>query len=215
MALTEFTGVVQAGFPDGLRVIQNNAGADSTWRMKGQVWDLDPSNNQLFAEGPNIYAYLDQFGVVGPPEEASDQSPRQYVWEWGSRTDYRSMVVYDLGNQTKLAVPQLPEASTDPAPDFGITRRASPDRPSLILLETSAVTDGTDPGEIVASVDENGDGSTDYFPDLAYADANLPSGTESRDTSTIYLSAGGTYRLNNVSDPTGNNQIGDVREIVL
>jgi hypothetical protein len=109
-----------------------------------------------------------------------------------------------------------PGPTSAAAPGFGAWRQADADKPALVTVAATAETDGTNDGEVVLDVDEDGDGVADYTLPLVDVVADHAAGTAFADViASLYLPAGGEYQVRNVSDPNAVNSIDTVREVTL
>lgn len=99
------------------------------------------------------------------------------------------------------------------APGFGAWTTADTNRPTLLIVEGTAETDGTSEGKIVLDVDKSGGTTADYTMTVTEVDPALGTGVSRTDESTVYIPPGGQYQIRNVSDPNAVNATGPVREV--
>lgn len=107
-----------------------------------------------------------------------------------------------------------PTGSADPGLAFDTWRTPNADRGTLVSVSVVAVTDGTNLGSIEMNVDESGGTIRDYFFDV-FASGNFSSGTGVVGNFSFFVPAGGSYQIENASDPDANNRIDTVREWTL
>jgi hypothetical protein len=86
----------------------------------------------------------------------------------------------------------------------------SADRPSLVFA-TVRLKSGGDLCKIGVSVDTDGNGVQDYDP----AQTLINQSQTIFQQFTFFVPAGGQYRIDNLNDPTGFNEIRIVRELIL
>lgn len=87
------------------------------------------------------------------------------------------------------------------------------DSPSLVILEIWAQTDGSMPGAVSANIDENGGTDATYSVTVGFSHENLSAGTEMRQTTTIPVPAGASFKVSNGMDPNNGNAIQKSRAI--
>jgi len=102
-----------------------------------------------------------------------------------------------------------------PTPGFDNWITADANSPSLLIIDILVETDGSAAGQVEIAVDESGGTSQDYDLVCGFIEPVLPDGTQSRETTTFYVPAGGQYNIQNIQDPNNANLIVDLRELTL
>lgn len=118
----------------------------------------------------------------------------------------------DLTSSGSAVLRDTSEASA--APGFGAWTEVSADRPSLVIIDASATTDGAADGQVDVQVDQSGDQAADYTTSVV-ADLDGGAGFSARETQTVYLPPGGHYQIANTTDPSAANAINNVRHVTL
>lgn len=109
-----------------------------------------------------------------------------------------------------------PTSSTDPSLAFDTWRTPNANRPVLVTVTVSVFTNGSLFGRVDVFVDESGGTTSDYIYEIAFVDDDWSSGTSNGQyTATFLVPSGGSYRIQNASDPTGTNSIRAHREFVF
>lgn len=99
---------------------------------------------------------------------------------------------------------------------FGSWRQVDADAPALVTVAATAETDGTNPGEVVVDVDEDGGTTADYtLPVVEIAADNAAGTAENGTVAGVYVPGGAQYQVRAASDPNGNNTLDTVREVTL
>lgn len=104
------------------------------------------------------------------------------------------------------------DASDGPALSLDSWRTPDADRPVFVELGLTIDPTGTTEAELGVDVDEGGGTTADYTFNLTAA-AGL-GGTRERGI-RIYVPAGGSYQVRNISNPDTGNSLDTVREWVL
>lgn len=138
-----------------------------------------------------------------------------------------SVVRRDSGGRIKASDPSvdadvatkgwaLAEAasSSDPALAFDTWRTPNANRVTLVIIQVMVETNGSSNGIVLLDVDEGGGTTADYSYE-AHSDELNGNGAENYETLTAYIPAGGSYRINNSSDPNSVNAIKVHREFTL
>lgn len=99
------------------------------------------------------------------------------------------------------------------ATGFGTWTTANANRPTLLIVEGTAETDGTSEGKILLDVDKSGGTTADYSMTVVEVDPALGTGVSRSDESIVYVPPGGQYQIRNASDPNVINSISTVREV--
>jgi len=161
-------------------------------------WTYDDSNNTLTIDTTAL-----------DTEEVEDAVDSLLSGGTGISTTYD-----DANNSLTLSTnAELPAGSSSSAsPGFGSWRTPNADRPVILEIEGIVETDGTSNAKITVGVDEDGGATSDYTYTVAYADSGVGSTYQDQSTSTIYIPAGSSYIISNISDPNSNNAI-TVREV--
>jgi len=109
----------------------------------------------------------------------------------------------------------VPSTSNSGPTTFNSWREVSADRPSIVIVNFYAETDGTSDGEVRIDVDESGGTNSDYYVFGSRAGTNLGDGGGAYNSGMVVLPAGGQYQIDNTVDPKSNNIINEVREWIL
>jgi len=107
------------------------------------------------------------------------------------------------------------EQSQSLSPGFGTWTTANANKPVLLGVGATAVTNGSNPGVTISQVDESGGTSPDYTLPIGFADAGLGSGGQVGQVVTIPLKTGAQFRVVNQVNPTGTNSLDFVRAYPL
>jgi len=89
---------------------------------------------------------------------------------------------------------------------FGDWETNNHDAVKEVEIEAGVQTDGNTAASISVDLDYNGDGAVNKNADIALADGSQNSGTTVRELRSFKIPPGGAYRVNNDSDPNGNNE---------
>jgi len=100
-------------------------------------------------------------------------------------------------------------------PGFGSFTTVSSTTAGFVTAVLSPETDGSSTAVMAVDVDQTGSGSADYTAAEVRASFELPAGVATTSTVTVFVPAGGQYKIVNVSDPRGDNEILHVRHIAL
>jgi hypothetical protein len=117
-----------------------------------------------------------------------------------------------INTQTGIGIP---DSSSSNPPGFGNWTTANSSRPSVLLVEAFAETDGNTRGLVDIIVDESGGTTGDYAIAAALADSESPSGVGIRETSFLIMPEGASYQIRNNDDPNNVNEIKQVRQFDL
>lgn len=109
----------------------------------------------------------------------------------------------------------FPTSTQTVSTSFGTWTTADANRPTLLVIEVIAVTDGSSDGIIDMDVDESGGTTNDYRVLLAKCISERSSGDDRRSTVMVPLPAGASFKIRNFSDPNNGNSIDEVRKLVL
>jgi hypothetical protein len=114
-------------------------------------------------------------------------------------------------NTPATGKPTSVQASQSLTPGFGSWTTADANKPVLLSVAAAVATTAGNPGEIQIEVDEDGGTTADYDLGVAFVDPTLGDGSVLANDVTVPLPAGAQFRLVNTSDPTGGNNITEVR----
>jgi hypothetical protein len=103
-----------------------------------------------------------------------------------------------------------PSGSSNPSVSFGNYQTTA--SPLIVEVFCLAETDGSGNADVRLQVDEDSDGIVDKEITAAFADSDLPAGSQSRESAMVYVPEGGQYRIANQNDPNASNLIVDVYE---
>lgn len=104
--------------------------------------------------------------------------------------------------------------SSDPALAFDTWRTPNNNRAVVVVVQVLVETNGSVNGIVFLDVDESGGTTADYSLE-AHSDEINGSGAENYETLTTIIPPGGSYRINNSSDPNTANAIEVHRELPL
>lgn len=108
-------------------------------------------------------------------------------------------------------------ATTSSSPSYtpGNWRTPNSNRPVLVTVYAYTQTDGVDNSNVTMLVDESGGTTSDYSMIIAGSDQDLPSGSTLYGTSSVYIPAGGSYRIDTNQPGSSVAVISTHREFVL
>jgi len=120
--------------------------------------------------------------------------------------------IYEQDNQ----VARMPGTSISVNLGLDTWRTPNADRSTLVQAHLQAQTDGTNNAGIQLKVDESGETTNDYgIMNIAFADSNMNGNTDVLPLRVFIVPAGGSYMIENASDPNSNNKIKSIREFTL
>ena len=119
-----------------------------------------------------------------------------------------------LANQVYTDLSRVASGSTDQsALGFDTWRVNNTARPVFVEATIRAQTDGVTNGAVKMDVDESGGTAVDYYQ-RTIAHSAAGAGVNQVGNFSMYIPPGGSYRINNQSDPNAANSIISLREIV-
>jgi len=171
-----------------------------------------------------------------PPDVPADKFPCAQIYLTPSTSEIADSDITDeraaLPNGIKVTAAQInkldgvgtvadfpevlhkPTGSSDPNLGFGTWRIPNANRPTFLMVRGRAWTDGASSGRIDLDMNESGASTQEYKMNI-FANKNLGSGLYVIGDMTIIIPPGGSYRIENANDPSGNNKIYDIREFTL
>lgn len=193
------------GTPAGALTITDIAG-NALWASA-----INGVHELQYASGTDTYLLLNPLGTASGINNAPmtrDSSGRCRVSDPSADKD----IANKIWTQTEHL--QVPGTSSDPALALNTWRTPNANRPVQVVVELRVQTDGTTSGELSFDVDESG-GTTVDFGLRIIADAAGGSDFDIVTPVTWTIPAGGSYKIDNVSDPNSVNAIEDHREFTL
>lgn len=131
----------------------------------------------------------------------------------------------DMASDSAAAVPTQqsvkayaltgPGTSSDPALAFDTWRTPNANADTFVVLHVKTQTNGTTDGQIRIEADESGGTIADYILPHTVAAAQSSGSVEERGFLCTWIPAGGSYQIQNTSDPDVANGIQDHREFTF
>lgn len=118
-------------------------------------------------------------------------------------------------NYTDTGPLQKPGTSSDPALAFDTWRTPNANRPTLVELRIDVTTDGTSDGVAQPGIDESGGTTPDYNFAVIAESSGTANGFRVSGLASFIVNAGGSYQINNSSDPASSNAIQTHQEFTL
>jgi len=101
------------------------------------------------------------------------------------------------------------------SPGFDTFTQVDANNPALVLVAVTTLTDGTTNASVTVDIDESGNGTATYTTPISSAATEAGDAFFSKGSSLTPLPAGGQIRINNLSDPRGDNIIEAARALIL
>lgn len=216
---------------NGGSVVQENEAANFSDIVSFNGFGTSPTTGQNVMASFNGNVEFTNANGNNPIIRITD-TPDLRIWDGGVHTMYvrgggtttGSPMLGDRGPGTLNAealyddgkpVARAPGSSSAVSLAFNTWRTPNATRPTLVIIRMRVFTDGSLSGKVRIDIDESGGTMADYSAASGLAHRNAGSGFNVEESATVYVPAGGSYRVRNAVDPVGTNSFFSHREFTL